>query len=103
MKDDKRDNLQRLLDYNLGLDGGASRRETEKLLGEDAELSKLNEALKGSLAPLGSWQDEEPPAGLADPSSATHVKPPPCGALWSAMPCVSGEGPITGRDCSTWC
>ena len=66
MKYDKRDNLQRLLDYNLGLDDASGRRQTERRLGEDAELSKLNEVLKGSLAPLASWADEEAPAGLAD-------------------------------------
>jgi len=65
-----RDKLQRLLDYQLGLDSPEERRATQELISKDKEISTLNAALEGCIKPLASWQDEEPPADLAQRTMA---------------------------------
>ena len=95
MTDDKRDNLQRLLDYNLGLDDASGRRQTERRLAEDAELSRLNEVLEGSLAPLGSWADEEAPAGLAERTLALVAQR---GSTEKALAAMAARQPGSGAD-----
>ncbi len=60
------DKLQRILDYHLKQDEPAQRLETQRLLADDAELQELDQVLRRSLETLGSFGEEEPPAGLAD-------------------------------------
>ena len=60
------DKLRRLLDHRFGLEGSEQRKQTEELLENDAEAQQLDAALERMVRPLGAWQDEEPPAGLAE-------------------------------------
>ena len=58
--------IRRLLDYRLGLDDPAARRETERLLVDDAEAGELNRAVGRMLEPLASFPDCDVPDGLSD-------------------------------------
>jgi len=60
------DKLQQILDYHFGLDDGAQRARTEKLLVDDAQARSVKSALEKLTARLDAWGDESVPVGLAD-------------------------------------
>ncbi len=64
-------NTQRLIDYYFNLDDPEQRQETANLLATDSELNEIYQGLSRSLSPMKTWEEEQPPAGLADKTLAT--------------------------------
>ncbi|MCF7958502.1 MAG: hypothetical protein K9M57_08655 [Phycisphaerae bacterium] len=62
---------QRLIDYYFNLDDPGQRQETANQLAADAELNEIYQDLCRSLSPLNAWEEDQPPAGLADKTLAT--------------------------------
>ena len=58
MDENKKDKLQRLLDYNLNLDEPDQRAQIQKLLAEDHEAQKIQNSLRRNLEFLAGLSDE---------------------------------------------
>ena len=60
----QKDLLQRLLDYNLQIDSGEDRKQTESLLQKDDQAKSLHDTLQRAMNPLNHWSVDPPASDL---------------------------------------